>query len=384
MMNKKMKGLMLIVTATFVMSGCELIDGTGKKLFPPVSVAKNVGTVATLNSLSVENFSISPAFDPATIEYTLVVTKATTPSVTVKAIGHEGATVSVSLNGDAAVEVTGPSYTTLITLNDTLDVNDVLVSVVSEDGLATGEYHIRVYYKGTSASLSGLSVTLTNGSPGAISSELNPAFASNGFAYDVGISWAATSVDITISTPEGSGMTVMVDGWTAESGNAVPITDLPAPGASRALNIVVTSQDLSNTNTYVVTVTRGGAPSTENRLKFLDRAVKVWGIWNDIDNWGDPDPTEVTLAVIWDYSSSDGGWLFSSISDYRVYTRPIDASIQGITVNGTTCDVVKVDNIDTYRCIISRSLFSEYDVVLPIVVTAESGDTKTYTLTIQN
>ncbi|MBN2078579.1 MAG: cadherin-like beta sandwich domain-containing protein [Spirochaetes bacterium] len=381
-MKTILSNITLVLAAAFLISGCELNDGGGLKLIPPGGVERAVGEDATLKSLAVENFSISPAFDAETLEYTLVVSKATTSSLTVRAIGPDGADVTLAINGGSSVPVTGPVYSTAVALEDTLDVNDIVVSVTSEDALSTNEYHIRVYFLGTSASLSGLAVSLTNGSPGAISSDIDPVFDPAHLVYGVGISYATTSIDITVSMPEGSGMTATVDGWTALSGSPVPITSLPGPGASREITITVTSQDESATRDYTLTIIKGAAPSTENRLKYLARGLKVWGVWYNRSI--SPDPSESNLAISWLYESSDGGWLFSSISDYRVDVRPLDASIQGITVNGNTCTITQVDGIDTYRCTLSRSSFSGYNIVLPIVVTAESGDTRTYTLTIKD
>lgn len=381
-MKKTIRNITLMLAAALVITGCELNDSGGLQMIPPGAVEQTVGADATLKSLAVDNFTISPAFDAETLEYTLVVSKATTSSLTVRAIGPDGAAVTAAINGGSATPVTEPGYSAVMALEDTLDVNDIVASVVSEDTLSTNEYHIRVYYLGTSASLSGLDVTLTNGSPGAISSGLDPSFDPAHLTYAAGISYATTSIDITVSMPEGSGMTATVDGWTALSGSPVPITNLPAAGGSRDITITVTSQDEGTTRDYTLTITKGAAPSTENRLQYLARALKVWGIWYNRSI--SPEASQANLAVSWLYESSDGGWLFSSISDYRVDLRPLDAAIQGITVNGTACSVVEVDDINTYRCTLSRSSFSGYNIVLPIVVTAESGDTRTYTLTIKD
>lgn len=381
-MKKTASTIASILVAAFVASGCELGDGGGLRIIPSGDVERVEGVESALMSLSVEDFSISPAFDAETLEYTLVVSKVTTPSLSVRAIGPEGATVTVAINGGSAVPVTEPGSSVAVALDDGLDVNDIVASVTSENTLSTTEYHIRVYYLGTSASLSGLAVTLTNGSSGAVSSDLDPVFDPAHLVYGVGISYATTSIDVTVSMPEGSGMTATVDGWTALSGSPVPITNLPAAGGSRDITITVTSQDKGTTRDYTLTITKGAAPSTENRLKYLARGLKVLGVW--YNRTISPDPSEANLAISWLYESSDGGWIFSTISDYRVDLRPLDASIQGITVNGNTCTITQVDGINTYRCTLSRSSFSGYNIVLPIVVTAESGDTRTYTLTIKD
>ncbi len=323
-MKRTIANIILMMTAALVISGCELTDTGGLKLVPPGSVEQAAGADATLKSLAVENYAISPAFDAATLEYTLVVTSATA-SLAVKAIGPEGAAVTIASNGEAAVPVTGPAYSVSVDLDNSLDVNDIVAAVTSEDGQTTAEYHVRVYYLGTSASLSGLAVSLTNGSPGAISSALSPVFdPAQLTGYTVGISYATESIDITVSMPEGSGMTAMVDGWTALSGSPVPITNLPGAGASRVITISVTSQDDSVTKNYTVTVTRGTAPSTEARLDYLQLRQYTAG-WYTLELGA----TSTSLLSDFMFTRIDGSaW---SRTKYKVLISPIDDSVASMT-----------------------------------------------------
>ncbi len=326
-----MKNIFFAITfmlvAAFSFSGCELADEGGLKLIPSGGADRVVGTDSTLMSLSVENFSISPSFDAETVEYTLVVSKATTPSLVVKAIGPEGATVTVAINGGSAVPVMEPGYSAVVALEETLDTNDIVASVTSEDALNTTEYHIRVYYLGTSASLSGLAVSLTNGSSGAVSSDLDPVFDPAHLTYAVGISYATASIDITVSMPEGSGMTATVDGWNALSGSPVPITNLPAAGGSRDITITVTSQDKGTTRDYTLTITKGAAPSTEARLDLLEFDYK-YGVWYN-DNTLLPEATPTNLLTKFNYSKSIT-WVISKVT-LRFDVRPIDSSVKNIT-----------------------------------------------------
>lgn len=306
-------------------SGCDLTDKGKKNIIPFALQMTPKSGDASLRSLAVEHHAISPSFDAATTEYSIVVRKSETPAVTVRAIGPDGAAVTIAVNGGAAAPVAGADYSAAVTLDNTLDTNTITIAVASEDGVATREYVLHVYYFGTSASLSGLSAGLTGGSLGSLTSELTPVFDISTRAYTLGISFAVTSIDITASVPDGSGMTIMTDGWTAASGAAVPITDLPASGASRAITVAVTSQDKSVTNTYTITVTRGAAPSSEARLASMSFKYKWGGLWYNEDL--SPEPTPAKLLSCFDYAAN-----FSILvtSTFRFTLEPVDGAVAGI------------------------------------------------------
>jgi len=383
-MKKTIRNITLMLAAALVITGCELNDSGGLQMIPPGAVEQAAGADATLKSLAVDNFTISPAFDAETLEYTLVVSKATTSSLTVRAIGPDGAAVSVAINGGSATPVTEPGYSAVMALEDTLDVNDIVASVVSEDTLSTNEYHIRVYYLGTSASLSGLDVTLTNGSPGAISSGLDPSFDPAHLTYAAGISYATTSIDITVSMPEGSGMTATVDGWTALSGSPVPITNLPAAGGSRDITITVTSQDEGTTRDYTLTISKGAAPSTEARLSALVFRVRWY-----LDLVSSYTIKDIGFSCD-DYILSYNRNMDTAWRAFRFTATPMSSDFSSISARGTciTGSQPLISNGDgSYTITIDLGYGNSfsYPQTVYIDVTAEDEVTvKTYSITVNN
>lgn len=328
-MKKRMRNIILVLAAALVMGGCELSDTGELKMIPPGSQEQVLGADAALKSLSVENYSISPAFEAATLEYTLVTVSSTT-SLSVRAIGPEGATVTISINGETAIPVVGPNYAVAVTLSGIVEVNDIVASVTSEDGQTASEYHIRVYFMGTSASLSGLAVSLTNGSAGAISSGLSPSFDPMETSYAVGISYATASIDITVTMPEGSGMTASVDGWNALSGVAVPITNLPVSGGSKDITITVTSQDKSASKDYTISISRDAAPSTEARLSDLVFRVRWY-----LDTLSSYSIKDINFSSDDHMLTYDRVWTDTAWRAFRFTATPLSSDISSIIARGT-------------------------------------------------
>ncbi len=261
-MKQTFKTLVMMITAALLFGGCELDRGK-RSLLPYGGSEPVIGSDAALKSLEILNFSISPFFDPEVTEYTLVVKKGETPAVAVKAIGSDGASVTVGLNDQAPVAVSAADYSAAVTLDESKDMNTVGVSVTAEDGVTSRVYTIRVFYFGTSASLSSLSVGLTSGSIGSITADLSPSFDPAVTDYTVGVSYAVTSINVTITLPDSAGMTALIDGWTATSGVAVPITNLPAAGGNSSITVVVTSQDKSTHKDYTIRINKDAEPSHE-------------------------------------------------------------------------------------------------------------------------
>ncbi len=298
--------------------------GGGKVTLPYSSITPVAGSSASLLSLEIVNFAISPAFVFDTTEYTVIVNKSKTSSLTVRAIGPEGAAVMAGINESAPVPVPDSDYSVMVALDGARDVNVITVNVTSEDGSSTMAYTLRVYYEGTSASPSTMAITLTPGSPGGVMSNMSPAFDPEVHGYTVGISYAVTSISITLTLPEGSGMTALVDGWTALSGNAVPITTLPSPGGSGTITVAVTSQDKSTMRTYTITVTKEGEPSHEARLDYLQ--LKAYsGAWYLVDVGA----TATMLESNYMFAvTDDSAWWRSR---YRILISPLDDSVSAMT-----------------------------------------------------
>ncbi len=330
-MKKILQAIISITASIVFMSGCELMDEGGKKMLPFGNPEIPINDDAALKSLSVEDFAISPAFDPATLDYTLYVAKATTPSLTVQAIGPNGSSVTAALNGGTPVAITAPDYSTTMILNDMLVENDIEFTVVSEDTLTTTVYTLRVYYLSSDAGLSSLSVSAGDG---VIKTAFSPAFIegeADGTVHTVILNyWASQiSVNLALQSPV---MKAMVDGWSAENyGFSVPITDLPPTTGTlgqrtRDYTVAVTSQDESTTVNFIIRVTMDVAPSNEARLNSLVFDYNYWGAWyNDVSLL--PNATAENLLTVFNYAVSQT-WVISSIT-LRFKVKPI-TTVTGI------------------------------------------------------
>ncbi|MBP7735637.1 MAG: cadherin-like beta sandwich domain-containing protein [Spirochaetes bacterium] len=337
-MKKTMKSLAMIITAAVLIGGCDS-GKSGKSMLPYATPFAAAGSSAALKSLEVLNFTISPAFAPEVAEYTLVVKKAETTSVTVKAIASDGASVTVGLNDLTPAAVSATDHTAPVALDATKDVNTVTVNVTSEDGAATMAYLVRIYYYGTSASLSGLSVAVTAGSLGGVTANLAPAFDAAVTAYTAGISCYVSCLDVTVHLPDGAGMTAAVNGWTATSGVAVPITALPAATKTGTITVTVTSQDKSATKTYTISITKGALPSSEAHLKNLVlRSYRIYNGKTGITgySWGEEVLTPVVsaakLLTAFDYAKTftDGVGTYQPYQ-FQILATPLDNTVSGIT-----------------------------------------------------
>ncbi len=323
-MKKTIHAALLILMTAALMGGCDSIKKSEKDILPFATIAPGAGGSAALKSFEAVGFSMSPVFEAETTGYTLIVSKPTTPTLTVRAIGPDGAAVTAGINDLTPVTVPETDYCATFTLDEARDVNVITVNVTSEDGSATMAYSLSVYYEGTSASPSGLAVSLTSGSLGGVTTDLSPSYDPNVADYTVGVSYAVTSIDITLTLPENSGMTALVDGWTASSGVAVPITSLPAPGGSGTITVSVTSQDESTTKTYTVNVIKEGEPSHEARLDYLQLKAYA-GAWYLVDVGATP----TMLASTYMYAvTDDSAWWRSR---YRVFISPMDNSVSSMT-----------------------------------------------------
>jgi hypothetical protein len=323
-MRKTIRALVVMMTAAVILGGCDSAEEGKKDILPFTTLMPAAGSSAYLYSFEVVNYSISPVFVYDTTEYTLVVNKSEALTLTVKAIGPAGAAVTVGINDLTPGPVSETDYSATLTLDGSRDVNVIAVTATSEDGATTMTYTLRVYYKGTSSSPSGLAVSLTPGSLGGITSNLSPSFDPAVTDYTVGISYAVTSIDITLTLPDGSGITALVDGWTALSGSSVPITNLPAAGGSVSITVAVTSQDKSVTRNYTITFNKEGEPSHEARIDYLQ--LKGYSAaWYLVDVGA----TSTMLASNYMFAVTDANAYWRS--RYRVFISPMDDSVSSMT-----------------------------------------------------
>jgi VCBS repeat-containing protein len=193
-----------------------------------------LSTNANLSGIGLSSGSLSPAFDAATIAYTVSVDNSVT-SVTVtgdKADANAGVTAAVTLSG----LVVGTAQTATIT-------------VTAQDGTTKKAYTVAVSRAAsisTNADLSG--IRLSSGS-------LSPAFDAVTTAYTVSVDNSVTSVTVTGDKADTNA------GVTA----AVTLNGLVV-GTAQTATITVTAQDGTTTKTYTVAVSRAASISTNADL----------------------------------------------------------------------------------------------------------------------
>ncbi|HOD15619.1 MAG TPA: cadherin-like beta sandwich domain-containing protein [Spirochaetota bacterium] len=329
-MKKILQAIISFTAVIIFMSGCELMDAGGKKMLPFGDPDIPINDDAALKSMSVQDFAISPDFDPSTLEYSLYVAKSTTPSLTVQAIGPDGATVTAAINGGAPIAITAPGYSATMILNDTLTENDIEITVVSEDTLTTTVYMLRVYYLSSDAGLASLSVSAGDG---LIKTAFSPAFIvgeASGTVHTVTLNYWATEIKVNLAL-QSPVMKAMVDGWSAENYEfAVPISDLPPTTGTiaqrtRDITVAVTSQDKSTTVHYIIRVTMDVAPSNEARLNSLVFSYQYLVWYNDVSLL--PNATAENLLTVFNYAVSQT-WVIASIN-CKFEVKPI-TTVTGI------------------------------------------------------
>lgn len=216
-----------------------------------VSFIPNPANV-NLSALAISSGTLAPAFASGTTDYTAAVPY-TVASVSVTPTAATPADVTIKVNGLA---VTSGAASGAIALVPGLPTA-IAVLVLSSDGITSKTYTITVTRAAASsdATLS----ALTNSSGFA----MTPVFASGTTAYSLTVSASTTSFAVT-PTASGPGAVIKVGGVTVPSGAASgPIA---IPQGQSILNIVVTAQDGTTTQTTVMTLNRRPLPPGNTRI----------------------------------------------------------------------------------------------------------------------
>jgi hypothetical protein len=186
------------------------------------------------------------------------------------------------------------------------------------------------------------------------SGTLNPSFDSGILSYTVNVTYDVLKVNVT-PTAQGA-CTINVNGVSVISGTASG--DIPLNSGDNTINIVVTTQDGSTSQTYSIKVTRPFGPYLTNLV--LSRG--------DNGNIIPLNPS-FDMSVI-TYTATAGT---TSVN----VTPTADAGTSAtITVKGQT-----VPSGSTTATAISVPGFG--NIAIPVVVTLASGITKTYTITVK-
>ncbi len=199
-----------------------------------------------LSALTVTPGTLTPAFDPNTLTYTVNVAH-TVPSVTVSATKDDpNATLTGSITAPSvAGQETGQAT---IQLGGQGSATPVTIIVIAPNG-NSDTYRITVNRPAPASDNKLSALTVSAGT-------LTPPFSPDTVSYAVGL--LATDETVTMSATKSDRNAVMTLGSVNVSAGE-PTGQVPVqlePGASMPVDIRVTAQDQSSIKTYTITVTR--------------------------------------------------------------------------------------------------------------------------------
>ncbi len=297
-----------------------------------VQVTREAASNADLSGMTLSAGALSPTFASGTTSYTASVANNVT-SLTVTPTASDS-TATVAVNG---ATVTSGQASGAIALS--VGSNTISTVVTAQSG-ATKTYTVQVTREAASnADLSGM--TLSAGA-------LSPTFASGTTSYTASVANNVTSLTVT-PTASDSIATVKVNGATVTSGQASGAIALSV--GSNTISTVVTAQS-GATKTYTVTVTREAASNADLSGMTLSA--------------GALSPTFASGTT--SYTANVSNNVYS-----LTVTPTVSDSTATVTVNGTTVTSGQASGA------VALSVGSN---TISTVVTAQSGATKTYTVTV--
>lgn len=199
-----------------------------------------------LSALTITPGTLTPAFDPNTLTYTVNVAQ-TVPNVTVSATKDDpNATLTGSITAPpVAGQETGQAS---IPLGGQGSATPVTIIVIAPNG-NSDRYRITVNRAAPASDNKLSALTVSAGT-------LTPPFSPDTVSYAVGL--LATDETVTISATKSDRNAVMTLGSVNVSAGE-PAGQVPVqlgPGTSMPVNIIVTAQDQTSIKTYAITVTR--------------------------------------------------------------------------------------------------------------------------------
>ncbi|MBW7476701.1 cadherin-like beta sandwich domain-containing protein [Paenibacillus oenotherae] len=297
----------------------------------PHNAVRKLAVDNELSDLTISAGGLTPSpFSPGILNYTLSVASNVTSTTVTPVLGSSNASVTVDGAG-----VTGGSASSPIQLHKGDNIIPVVVSAFND---MTRTYSIKITRDPfTDAALSGL--TLSSGS-------LNEPFAAGTTAYTANVGNSVTAISLRPFNDNRA--TISVDGMATLSGNLSAPISLPV--GTKAIMVTVTAEDGVTSKDYTVAVTR--APSANANLSGLTLSS---GTLSPVFG---PGTTGYTASVA------------NSVNSITV-TPTLADSTAAVTVNGQslTAGTASVDlNVGSNT--------------ITIIVTAQSGTTKTTTVTV--
>jgi len=289
-----------------------------------------------LQSLTVSPGPLAPPFTASTTSYSVDVAS-TAPSVTVTATLQD-TNASMEVNGQG----TSSGQARTITLNEPGSSTLITIEVTAPNG-SQKTYAVSVNRAALGGNNNLQSLTISPGT-------LTPSFTVSRLIYTVSVASSVDSVTVT-AQPQDSGATVSIDGQPTTSRSV----SLGAAGSSTEIQIEVTAPN-GNQKTYAVTVNRAAfVPSGNNNLS--DLVVSA----GPLDSTFDAATTSYNVQT-------------SILTENTTVTATVADSTATLTINGSPAT--------SGAASASILLDPLMPTTIPIVVTAENGAQKPYTITV--
>ncbi|MFC9775362.1 cadherin-like beta sandwich domain-containing protein [Paenibacillus chitinolyticus] len=311
-------------------------DGTTQKTYTvTVTRAAPLSTNADLSGLTLSAGTLSPSFASGTTSYTAGVANNVT-SVDVTPTLADG-TATLKVNG-STVTSGSPSS---VPLN--VGANNITVSVTAQDGTTQKTYTVTVTRAAPLSGNADLSNLVLTGAA------LNPGFASGTITYTSSVAYGVTALDVTPTVAD-SHAAVTVNGNAVTSGSASSVSLNVGPNT---VTVLVTAENGTTTKTYTVTVTRAAGS-------------------NNADLSG------ITLS---------GGATLSPVfaPGTTLYTIDVPNSVFGLDVTPSVADSTATLKVNGTAAASGTPVPVSLNVgnnTVTLLVTAQDGTPKTYTLTI--
>ena len=217
------------------------ISVSGKNLILTVGLAS---TNAYLTNLVVSAGTLNPGFTSNTFVYSVSVPYVTTNLTLTPTAANTNTTITV--NGSPVVSGNPSGAISL-----SVGANVITNLVVSQSATVTNIYTVTVTRAaaGTNAYLASLATSID---------PLNPTFATNTFSYTNNVNFVVGNLTLT-PTAADTNASIYVNGTLVASGNTSGIINLNV--GTNIISVTVVAQSLMATNTYALTVIRGGTVS---------------------------------------------------------------------------------------------------------------------------
>jgi Cadherin-like beta sandwich domain len=296
---------------------------------------------AALSNLAISASALTPAFLSTTLNYTDAVANATA-SITVTPTAAD-ANATIKVNGASVASGSASAGIPLV-----VGPNTVTVLVTAQDGTTVQTYTITVNRASpalsNNAALSNLAIS---------SGTLTPSFVATTLNYADAVSNATAAITVT-PTASDINATIKVNGASVASGSAS--AGIPLVVGPNTITVLVTAQDGSTTQSYVITVNRA-TPALSNNAALSNLAISAGSLT--------PSFVATTLA----------------------YTDAVSNATASLTVTPTAADAnatIQVNGVSVASGSASGALALAVGAnPVSVVVTAQDGTTtQTYTIAV--